>query len=101
MRLKAFDARLSFVHRLNVVIHYSLDPVFEQDDVKVDEQPDGYIQEPQMRKKLRLIDGMQRVFALEFNDNAAVDQKVRPESAVELDGFINQRNRLLPLHSHA
>ncbi len=51
-----------------------------------------------MREKLRLVDRMQGFLALSLNHNSSLDDKIRPESAFQLYGFVDQRHSFLSLH---
>jgi hypothetical protein len=66
--------------------------------VKVDKNPERKIQEAEMRKQLRLIDGMQSIFALEFHGDFVIDDYVRAESTLESHVFIDQRDGLLAFY---
>ena len=48
-----------------------------------------------------LIHRMQFVFAFELNNHALVDDQIRPEAALQLYAFVNNRHRLLPLDANA
>lgn len=66
--------------------------------MEIDEQPNGKIQQPEVRQELGLIHGMQRLFALQFHGDQAVNNQVGAESAIEFYRFVHQRHGLLPLH---
>jgi hypothetical protein len=57
LRLRAF-------WRLAIVVYHALDAIFEEQDVKVDQQADWNIQKSKMRQELGFIDRMERFFAL-------------------------------------
>ncbi len=65
--------------------------------MEIDKQSNGNTQQTQMRQQLSLVNRMYSFFALQFNGDPAFDHEIGPETTVQLDRFINQRDRLLPL----
>src|SRR6266849_6910748 len=52
-----------------------------------------------MRQQLSRVDRMQRVFALQLHCNPSLHNQIRAESALQLDRFIDERHRFLPLNT--
>jgi hypothetical protein len=69
--------------------------------VEIDQKPQRDIQKPEMREELSFIHRVKRIFALEFDNNPAVDDKVGAEATIKFDGFIKERNCPLPFNSFA
>jgi hypothetical protein len=58
-----------------------LDPVFQLDDVKVDQEADGGVQQAQGRRRCAWSTGMECFFTLNLNHNAAVDHQIGADPA--------------------
>jgi hypothetical protein len=80
------------------MIHHPSDPVPEQHNVKVDEKTDLNVQQTQVRQKLSLVYRVQGFLAFDFYDDAILHNQISSETAFQLDGFVGQWDRLLPLH---
>jgi hypothetical protein len=85
------------IQRFLVVVDHPLDPVLEEDDMKVDEQPNLQIQQPKVRKELRHIHRVKRFFTFDFDRHPAIDKKVSSIAALELYALIYKGNRFLLL----
>jgi hypothetical protein len=81
-----------------IVVDHALDPVFELEHVKIDQEADFDIQQSEVRQELRLVHGMECFFTLDFNDEVSVDYQIGTKAAFQFHRFVNQWDGLLPLH---
>ncbi len=61
--------------------------------MKVDKQSHFTAIQAQIRQQLRLVNRIQPFNCLNLNDHKILDHKVKPVSAIELDGFVDYRQR--------
>ena len=67
--------------------------------MEVDQQSHWYIEQPEMRQKLSLINRMKNVLALELDHDFAFHDDVSTKATIHLYGFINEGHSFLPFHS--
>jgi hypothetical protein len=84
-----------------IIVHHPSNAVFEKNDVKVDEQPNGNVQQPEVGKQLGLIHRMQRIFALQLHRDSSLDHQICTKSTIELYRIVDERHGLLTLHLQA
>ena len=69
--------------------------------MEVDKQTHGNVQQAKMREQLGLVNRMQCFFALQFDDDPALHDKICPKTAVELHRLVYEWNWLLAFDSQA
>jgi len=57
----------------DIVINHSLDTIFQQGNVEIDQQSYSKIEQPQVREQLCFINEMEGIFAFKLNCNCAID----------------------------
>lgn len=62
-----------------IMIDDPLDAVFQQNHVKIYQEANWEIQQPKVRKDLRIVDGMKNLFAFYFDHDLSI-QPQRPRS---------------------
>ena len=74
-------------------VHDSCDAVFNEHDVKVDQQAKPLVGEPKIGQKLLLVDREKQLDGFDFHDDFLFDHQISPESGVNADVLIDHRNR--------
>jgi len=69
--------------------------------MEINQQADGKIQQPEMRKQLSLIDWMQRFFTFQLKRNPTFYNQISAKSAIEFYAVINHGNRFLSFYSQS
>ena len=69
--------------------------------MEIDEKANTHVEEAEMGKQLRLVDGMQSIFAFDFNDDFVVYDQISAEAAFELNAVIDEGDGFLALNREA
>src|SRR5438128_981975 len=56
--------------------------------MKIDDQPDGYIQQFHVTEQLGLVDGQNLLHALEFQQETILDQNIKSKRLIEDQSFV-------------
>jgi hypothetical protein len=72
-----------------------MDSIFEQLDIKVEQQADWIPGELEIREHLSFVDRSDRLDHLELNDNLVLDQQIQPIPLLQVYRFIDDGKRLL------
>ncbi|AHF94576.1 hypothetical protein OPIT5_21200 [Opitutaceae bacterium TAV5] len=72
-------------------------PLFQRAHFKIDEQPQREASQPQVSQGLGHMNGQDFVDALQFDGEPAIDQQIKPVSAVQRRSLVKQRQRFLAL----
>ena len=78
-----------------------MDAVHELDFVEVDEQTDGYVEQFHVAQQLRLMDGQHLLNALQFQEQAILNQYIETQRFVENKALVLDLNNTLVYRSQA
>ena len=79
----------------------SVNALFEQSFVEVDEQADRDIEQAHVAQELSFAHGMQGFYGFQLNKQAVFDQQVAPQVVLEDEAFVFHRHRHLLEHFDA
>ena len=76
----------------------ALDPVFHQDDIEIQQQPNRLPAQFKLRKELRTMNLSNLLNRFQLNYHQIVHQQIQPVSDIEGNAVINNRKHLLRLN---
>ena len=71
--------------------------VLDERHLEVDQQPEALVRETEVSEELLLVNRVEHLDGLDFHDHFVFDDQIGPESGIDSDGLIDDRDRLLAL----
>jgi hypothetical protein len=66
--------------------------------MEIDQEADVQIEQSQMRQQLSLVNGVERFFAFDLDDDGSVNDQIGAKAAFQFHSPINQRHSFLALY---
>src|SRR5689334_1196114 len=79
------------------VKNLSDNPVSQNRNIEIDDEPNRFVEQLQVGKQLGFMDSEDAFNALQFEDYSILDNQIKPVAAIKRDTFVNDRNGNLPL----